>query len=116
MEAALERNDRGAAERAANESASVADGGGVREVGEVGVGDRRGGFDLIREVAEAGAENDAGLGRRRPLSTDEGGGFGDLRGEVEHGGLVPTLRVGTAWRRSAAVSFGRVCFRARDAE
>ena len=62
----------------------MADGSGSWEVGEVGVVDRRFGVDFVGEGAEAGAEDDAGLGRAVPPAADGGGGFGDLVGDVEH--------------------------------
>ena len=48
------------------------------------VGNDRVGRDVLRELAEAGAEDDAGRGRARPLRANRGCGFLDLIEEVGH--------------------------------
>ena len=74
VDAALHDGDGDSGDGAEDELAGVAFDGGLREVGDVGVGDDGRVFDLRGEVAEAGAEDDAearlrrlgvGCGRRR---------------------------------------------------
>ena len=57
----------------------------LRKVRDRLVVDRDGRFDLAGEVAEAGAEDDAGARRLVPLRANGGGGGFDLGVEFEHG-------------------------------
>ena len=59
VDSALHDCDGNAVDVAEDEMAGVALDGGLREVGDVGVGDARGGFDVGGEVAQTGAEDDA---------------------------------------------------------
>ena len=70
MHAALHDGYGDAADGAEDQFAGVAYDGGERPVGDVGVGDGGGGFDLGGEVAETGAEDDAEGGLERGLGAD----------------------------------------------
>ncbi len=70
VDAALHDGYGDAADGAEDELAGVADDGGERPVGDVGVGDGGGGFDLGGEVAETGAEDDAEGGLEGGLGAD----------------------------------------------
>ena len=70
---------------AEDEFAGVAFDGGLREVGDVGVGDGGGVFDLRGEVAEAGAEDDAEARGEWGEGADVVGGGGGSGVLVSHG-------------------------------
>ncbi len=80
VEPALHRHHRHALQHAADELAGVADGSGLREVRDRGVIERGLGLDLAGEAAQAGAQNDPGIGPVAPMGMDDVGGLGDLRG------------------------------------
>ena len=80
VEAAFHRHDRHALQRAADELARVADGGGPRKVRNRGVVERRLGLDLAGEASQAGAQDDSGMGLPAPMGVDHVGGLGDLGG------------------------------------
>ena len=86
MDAALHGSDGDAGTFADDKLASVADGGGKREIGDARVGDARGGFELVGKSAEAGAEDDGDLRAKLSASANElYGGFG----AAEVGGDLP---------------------------
>jgi len=77
VDAALHDGDGDSGDGAEDEVAGVAFDGGAREVGNLGVGDSGGAADVVGEVAEAGAENDADVGFQVRRSADVvGGGLG----------------------------------------
>ena len=84
VEAAFHDDDRHAFEPAADEPAAVARGGRFGEVRDRVVVERGGDIDLLDEAAEAGAEDDAGVGRFVEFGLNGGGGGFDLVVEFEH--------------------------------
>jgi hypothetical protein len=84
VKAAFHRHDRDVVQLAANEPAAMACGGRFRKVRDLGIVDRRFDFDVLDQATEAGAENDADLGRSRPLGANEISGFLDFVVEVKH--------------------------------
>ena len=84
VDAALHDGDGNSGDGAENELAGVAFDGGLREVWDVGVGNGGGIFDLRREVAEAGAEDDAEARRQRREGADVGYGGDGLGVLVGH--------------------------------
>lgn len=86
VDAALHDGYGDAGDLAEDEVAGVALDGGLREVGDVGVGDAGGGFDVGGEAAETGAEDDAESWLEWGLAADVVGG--GLRFAVEVDRLV----------------------------
>ena len=62
MDAALHSGDRDVADRAEDELAGMADGSGLREIGDFRVGDFSGVLEFVGEGAEAGAEDQGDFG------------------------------------------------------
>ena len=71
MDASFHGHDRLAAQSANDEVAFMADGGGHGEAGNLGVGDDERIFDLVGELAETAAEDDADF-RLASLQEDRG--------------------------------------------
>ena len=94
------------AERAADELPLVRRGGRVREVRDRRVGDGDGVRDVLGQPAQAGAEDDAGDGRSRPLRPDEGGGLLDLVEQVSWRWPVDAAGSGGVWWRPPGDSGG----------
>jgi hypothetical protein len=95
VDAALHDGDGDARDGAEDEVAGVAFDGGAGEVGNLGVGDASGSADVVGEVAEAGAEDDADVGGKVRRGAD-----------VVGGGLGVAVEIGHRWSCSAC-SFAR---------
>ena len=94
MHAAGHDGDRHAGDRAEEERAGVAFDGGAGEVGDLGIGNGDRGFNLLREGAKAGAEDDADARGRGGEGANVGEGGGGLveKGQRRHGLVIHSPR------------------------
>jgi hypothetical protein len=77
MDAALHSDDWDFADGTEDKLASVADGGGLGEMRDFGVGDFGGVFEFVGEGTEAGAEDQGDFGAEISFGKNKmGGGFG----------------------------------------
>ena len=95
VDAALHDGDRDSGDGAENEVAGVAFYGRAGEVGDLGVGDARGASDVVGEVAEAGAEDDADVGFQVRRGADVVSGGLGVAEEVDHPGSCGRFPWGT---------------------
>ena len=84
MKAALHGNHGQTGQRAAHQLAFVADGGRDGKVRDFFVRNVDGRLDRRGQIAQTGAEDDAGARFGRPAFLDEGGGFGDFWKLMQH--------------------------------